>query len=72
MVLYVYNMYYIVQLGEMVGLPAYYARGRGFDFRTVHIFVCLNISVCVGSGCSYGQYVCVYKKKYISMYLSVI
>jgi hypothetical protein len=32
----------------MVGILAYYARDRGFDFRTVQTFVCMNMSVCMG------------------------
>jgi hypothetical protein len=49
----------------LVGILAYYARGRGFDFRTVQTFVCINMSVCIGFGCFYAQYVCIYKKKSI-------
>jgi hypothetical protein len=30
---------------------AYY--GCGFDSRTVQTFVCMNMSVCIGSGCFY-------------------
>jgi hypothetical protein len=37
----------------VVGILAYYARGRGFDSRTVQTFVCMNMSVCIGSGCFY-------------------
>jgi hypothetical protein len=33
---------------EVVGILAYYARGRGFDSRTVQTFVCMNMSVCTG------------------------
>jgi hypothetical protein len=39
--------------GVVVGILAYYARGRGFDSRTVQTFVCMNMSVCIGSGCFY-------------------
>jgi hypothetical protein len=39
--------------GVVVGILAYYARGCGFDSRTVQIFVCMNMSVCIGSGCLY-------------------
>jgi hypothetical protein len=42
------------RFGVVVGVLAYYARGRGFDFRTVQ--------VCIGSGCIY---VCIYKKRKI-------
>jgi hypothetical protein len=38
------------RLGVLVGILAYYVRGRGFDSRTVQTFVCMNISVCMGSG----------------------
>jgi hypothetical protein len=37
--------------GVVVGILAYYASGRGFDSRTVQTFVCMNMSVCIGSGC---------------------
>jgi hypothetical protein len=37
--------------GVVVGILAYYARGRGFDSRTGQTFVCM--SVCIGSGCFY-------------------
>jgi hypothetical protein len=47
------------RLGVVVGILAYYVRGRGFDSRTMLIFVCMNISLCIGSGCFY---VCFYKK----------
>jgi hypothetical protein len=39
--------------GVVVGIFAYYARGRGFDSRTVQTFVYMNMSVCIGSGCFY-------------------
>jgi hypothetical protein len=29
----------------VVRILAYYARGRGFDFRTVQTFVCMKMSV---------------------------
>jgi hypothetical protein len=41
------------RFGVVVGILAYYARGRGFDSRTVQTFVCMNMSVCIGSGCFY-------------------
>jgi hypothetical protein len=42
----------------VVGLPANYARGRGFDSRTVQTFVCMNMSVVLGLGVSmYNMYV---------------
>jgi hypothetical protein len=50
------------RLGGVVGILAYYARGCGFDSRTVQTFVCMNMSVCVGSGCFYVKYVCISKK----------
>jgi hypothetical protein len=31
--------------GVVVGILAYYARGRGFDSRIVQTFVCMNMSV---------------------------
>jgi hypothetical protein len=56
-------------IGAMVRILAYYARGRGFDSRTVQIFVCINMSVCIGSG-RFLCIVCMYlQKKYISMYI---
>jgi hypothetical protein len=39
--------------GVVVRILAYYARGRGFDSRTVQKFVCMNMSICIGSGCFY-------------------
>jgi hypothetical protein len=39
--------------GVVVGIPAYYARGRRFDSRTVQTFVCTNMSVYIGSWCFY-------------------
>jgi hypothetical protein len=53
----------------VVGILAYYAIDRGFDSRTEQTFVRMNMSVCIGSGCFYVSYVCIYKKKYISMYI---
>jgi hypothetical protein len=47
--------------GVVVGLLAFYARGRGYDSRTVQTFMCMNMSVCIGSGC-FNVYVCIYKK----------
>jgi hypothetical protein len=41
------------RFGIVVGILACYARGRGFDFRTVQTFVCMNISVCIRPGCFY-------------------
>jgi hypothetical protein len=38
------------RFGVMVGILAYYARGREFDSRTVQTFVCMNMSVCIGPG----------------------
>jgi hypothetical protein len=51
------------RFGVVVGILAYYARGRGS--RTMQTFVCMNMSVSIAFGC-YG------KKNYISMYLSAI
>jgi hypothetical protein len=34
-----------------IGILAYYARGRGYDSRTVQTFVCMNMSVCIESEC---------------------
>jgi hypothetical protein len=50
----------------VVGIVAYYARGRGFDSRTVQTFVCMNMSV-VGLGVSMHMYEFT-KIIYISMY----
>jgi hypothetical protein len=42
------------RFGVVVGILAYYARGRGFNSRTVQTFVmCMSMSVCIGSGCFY-------------------
>jgi hypothetical protein len=43
--------YFDGRCGVVVGILAYYARGRGFDSRTVQTFVCMNMSVL--SGCLY-------------------
>jgi hypothetical protein len=49
--------------GVVVRILAYYARGRGFDSRTVQTFVCMNMSVCIRSvftlGCMYLQKKCI-------------
>jgi hypothetical protein len=45
----------------MVGILAYYARGRGFDSHTVQTFVCMNMSVCIGAGCF--CIICMYLQK---------
>jgi hypothetical protein len=59
------------RFGVVVVILAYYARGRGFDSRSVQTFVCMNMSV-LGLGVSmYNMYVLT-KKMYRSMYLSVI
>jgi hypothetical protein len=55
-------------MGVVVGILAYSARGCGFDPRTVQTFVCMNMSVCIGSGCFYVLYVWIYEKKYITIY----
>jgi ABC-type transporter Mla MlaB component len=47
------NLEFDDRCGAMVGILAYYARGRGFDSRTVQTFVSMNMSVCIGSGCFY-------------------
>jgi hypothetical protein len=36
--------------GIVVGILDYYARGRGFDSRTVQTFMCMNMPVCIESG----------------------
>jgi hypothetical protein len=41
------------RLGVVVGILTYYARGRGFDSRTVQTFERINMSVCIRSGCFY-------------------
>jgi hypothetical protein len=38
------------QFGAVGCILAYYVRGRGFDPRTVQIFGCMNLSVCIGFG----------------------
>jgi hypothetical protein len=43
--------YYDDRFGGVVGILAYYAKGRGFHSRTVQKFVCVCVSVCIGSGC---------------------
>jgi hypothetical protein len=57
------------RFGVVVGILAYYARGRGFDCCTVQTFVCMNMSVYIGSGCFYVQYVCIYKKNVLKFIL---
>jgi hypothetical protein len=37
----------------VVEILAYYARDCGFDSRIYQTFVCMNMSVCIGSGCFY-------------------
>jgi hypothetical protein len=41
------------QFGVVVRILAYNARGCGFDSPTVQTFECMNMSVCIGSGCFY-------------------
>jgi hypothetical protein len=41
--------------GIVVEILAYYARVRGVDSCTVQTFVCMNMSVCIGSGCFYSN-----------------
>jgi hypothetical protein len=41
------------RFGVVVEILAYYARGRRFYSRTVQTFVCINMSVCIGSGSFY-------------------
>jgi hypothetical protein len=74
LILFLFNFYFFLpclifdgRFGVLVGILAYYARGRGFDSRTVQTFVCMNMTVCIGSGCFYVQYVFT-KKMYISIY----
>jgi hypothetical protein len=38
----------------LVRILAYNGRGSGFDPRTAQTFVCMNMSVCIGSGCFLG------------------
>jgi hypothetical protein len=49
----------------MVRILAYFARGRGFDSRTTQTFVCINISVYIGS----ERFICIV---YIIRYLESI
>jgi uncharacterized membrane protein (DUF441 family) len=45
------------QFGVVVGILAHYARGRGFDSRTVQTFVCMNMLFVLGLGVSmYNMY----------------
>jgi hypothetical protein len=37
--------------GVLVGILVSYPRGHGFDSRSVQSFVCMNMTVCIGSGC---------------------
>jgi hypothetical protein len=48
----------------VVCIIACYVKGRGFDSRTIRKFVCMNMSVCIESQCSY-----VYIHTYISLTL---
>jgi hypothetical protein len=58
--------------GVVVGILAFYTRGREFDSRTVQTFVCMNMSVCTGSGCFYVRYnMYVFTKKYIFKYVFI-
>jgi hypothetical protein len=43
----------IGRLGVVVGLLTYNAKGRWFDSRTVQTFLCMNMSIYIGSGCFY-------------------
>jgi hypothetical protein len=46
-----YECIYPDDLFSVVGcIRGCYARGRRFDPRTVRTFVCMNMSVCIGSG----------------------
>jgi hypothetical protein len=56
----------------VVGILAYYARGRGLDSRTMQTFVCMNMSVCIGSGCFFMYKYVFTKKMDLSIYLSLI
>jgi hypothetical protein len=51
--------------GVVLGILAYYARGRGFDSRKVQTFVCMNMSVCIGV---FGVSMYLQKEMYISIY----
>jgi hypothetical protein len=58
------NIRFDGRCGVVVGILAYYARGRELDSRTVQTFVCMNTYVCIGSGC-FLCIVCMYlQKKY--------
>jgi hypothetical protein len=52
-VLLILVLYYDGRCGVVVGILVYYAIDRGFDARTVQTFVCMNMSVYIGSGCFY-------------------
>jgi hypothetical protein len=51
--------------GVVVGILAYYARGRGFDSRTVQTFVCMRTCLFV---LGLGLHLHLQKKMYRSMY----
>jgi hypothetical protein len=55
--------------GVVVGILAYYARGRGFDSHTVQTFVCMTMSVLLGLGVSINT-ICIYKK-YVYKYVLI-
>jgi hypothetical protein len=48
----------------VVGILAYYARGSGFDSRTVQIFVCMNMFVLDLGVSMYNMYVFIKKNVY--------
>jgi hypothetical protein len=57
----VYHYFLDGRFGVVVEILAYYARGRGFDSRTVQTFVCTNMFVGLGVS-MYNMYVFTKKK----------
>jgi hypothetical protein len=47
-----WNIHIDGRFGVVVGILVYYARGRGFDSRTVQTIVCMNMSVYLFLRCS--------------------
>jgi hypothetical protein len=60
------------RFGVVGFILACYARGRWFDSRTVQTLLCLNLSVCIGSGCLYhfNMYVLFIRDRPINVFLA--
>jgi hypothetical protein len=54
--------------GVVVKILDHYAKGRGFDSRTVQTFVCMNMSACIGYGCFS---ICMYLQKKVYKYVLI-